>query len=490
MVDVDVAIVGQGIAGTTLAWHLRWRGVRVLLIDRREAVTASRIAAGLVTPITGKRLATTWRLGELWPAAVAFYSRVEAETGRPVFHRRRMVRLFATDEERDVFARKRDTEFRGRVEVPEPLVNPAWFTAPLGGFEMSPEVAGENTPSPESLRDSTSPPGGGEVENRALGFHLAPSRGRGRTWCEATRPGEGVFSPMAPAGQLDVPAYLDASRAYFADSFREADLDAGSDIELIDPACGEGCNEATGDGFLPSPLGGEGGGAAPPGEGNSDQPIPSPPTVVDLLASGGRQPPVPPQTVRAALGDNRGLTPPARQATRPLVRLPRLNIAARALVFCTGFAAHTDPWFGRLPFNAAKGEILTLRIPGLGEDRVIHRGVWLAPAGDGLFRAGSTYEWDELNAVPTVRRREEILARLREFLRLPIEVVGHHAAVRPVIDAGKPVLGFHPRFPQLACFNGLGSKGSLLAPFFADQLAAALCGEGEIDPAVNVAALL
>ena len=65
-------------------------------------------------------------------------------------------------------------------------------------------------------------------------------------------------------------------------------------------------------------------------------------------------------------------------------------------------------------------------------------------------------------------------------------MIGHHAAVRPVVDAGFPVLGRHPRFQQLAYFNGLGSKGSLLAPFFAEQLAACFAGEREVNAEVDV----
>ena len=168
----------------------------------------------------------------------------------------------------------------------------------------------------------------------------------------------------------------------------------------------------------------------------------------------------------------------------------RGEFAAGTVIICRGFAPDADPWFGSIPFNAAKGEILTVRIPGLAEDRVVHRGVWLAPVGSDVFRVGSTYTWEPLDALPTPEGREEIETKLRAFLKVPYEVLDHRAAVRPVIDAGYPVLGRHPERPQLAYFNGLGSKGSLLAPFFADQLAAHLCGEGQIEEAVNVARLL
>jgi glycine/D-amino acid oxidase-like deaminating enzyme len=171
------------------------------------------------------------------------------------------------------------------------------------------------------------------------------------------------------------------------------------------------------------------------------------------------------------------------------VHLPPLGLEARTVVFCRGFAP-ADPLFGGIAFNAAKGEILTVRVPGLAEDRVVHRGVLLAPLGNELFRVGSTYTWDPLDSRPTPEGRAEIESKLRAFLKLPYEVIDHRAAVRPVIDAGYPVLGRHPAHPHRAYFNGLGSKGSLLAPFFANQLAAHLCGEGAVEDRVNVSRYL
>src|SRR5215213_4280553 len=94
---VDFVIVGAGLAGTTLAWQLRRRGRSVLVLDRETGGAASRVAAGLVTPVTGKRLARSWRWDELFPAAVAFYREVEAEHGATFFHERPALRLFADE---------------------------------------------------------------------------------------------------------------------------------------------------------------------------------------------------------------------------------------------------------------------------------------------------------------------------------------------------------------------------------------------------------
>jgi glycine oxidase len=182
----------------------------------------------------------------------------------------------------------------------------------------------------------------------------------------------------------------------------------------------------------------------------------------------------------------------------------RDSFEAQTVVLCRGFARDADPWFGGIRFNAAKGEMLTIRVPGLRETRTVHCGVWLTPVGprdlspaepgftaaplaDQLFRVGATYTWEPLDSLPTPEARAEIERKLRAFLKLPFEVIDHRAAVRPVIDAGFPVLGRHPLHPQFAYFNGLGSKGSLLAPFFANQLAAHLCNAGAIEEQVNVA---
>ena len=62
MPERDAIIVGQGLAGTTLAWCLLEAGLSVLVTDREEEVTSSKIAAGLITPITGQRLALSWQV--------------------------------------------------------------------------------------------------------------------------------------------------------------------------------------------------------------------------------------------------------------------------------------------------------------------------------------------------------------------------------------------------------------------------------------------
>ncbi|MBS1662348.1 MAG: FAD-dependent monooxygenase, partial [Bacteroidetes bacterium] len=60
--QVDVLIIGQGICGTFLAHELERAGLSYLLIDEVRPFSASRVAAGLINPVTGRRLVTTWMI--------------------------------------------------------------------------------------------------------------------------------------------------------------------------------------------------------------------------------------------------------------------------------------------------------------------------------------------------------------------------------------------------------------------------------------------
>lgn len=136
--ESDFLIIGQGLAGTCLAWELLGRGHSVCIVDRCEPMTASRISAGLLNPIIGRNLNLSWRFRDTFEAAAAFYLAREEELGTSFFHRRRLVRLFRDERERDVFGRKqREGRYDGLLSdpQPDPLVPPG-VRNDLGGFEI------------------------------------------------------------------------------------------------------------------------------------------------------------------------------------------------------------------------------------------------------------------------------------------------------------------------------------------------------------------
>ncbi len=142
MAEKRFLIIGQGLAGTALAWRLWLRSAAFVIVDRGDPVTCSRIAAGLVTPVTGMRLNLNWRFSELREEARAFYREVEALTGTTLYHELDQVRVFRSMTERELFRRRLEQpEVASQVmrvvwEGAGDLLDGSLFAAPFGGFEQ------------------------------------------------------------------------------------------------------------------------------------------------------------------------------------------------------------------------------------------------------------------------------------------------------------------------------------------------------------------
>lgn len=152
------------------------------------------------------------------------------------------------------------------------------------------------------------------------------------------------------------------------------------------------------------------------------------------------------------------------------------NINAKHIVFCEGFRATENPFFPQLGFKLTKGETLTIKInAGSGfadeiKNRCLNKGVFILPLDDDTYKVGATYEWNELNENATEKGLTELKNKLENILKVEYEIIKHEAGIRPTVIDRRPMLGLHPEHSQLAVFNGMGTKGVLLAPYFANQL--------------------
>lgn len=83
-----------------LGWALVRAGIPFRIADKGQAAAASRVAAGIINPVTGRRLVKSWRVDALLPFARAAYGAIEAELGITLWRDCRVHRLFADDDER------------------------------------------------------------------------------------------------------------------------------------------------------------------------------------------------------------------------------------------------------------------------------------------------------------------------------------------------------------------------------------------------------
>ncbi|MBI3257905.1 MAG: FAD-binding oxidoreductase [Ignavibacteriae bacterium] len=104
--NVDYLIVGQGIAGSTLAWELLKCNKKILVIDNHHKDSSSIAAGGNVNPVTGKRFVKSWHIEDLLLAANSMYTEMEKEFGVQIWEPRSNVRILHSEEqEKDWLAR-------------------------------------------------------------------------------------------------------------------------------------------------------------------------------------------------------------------------------------------------------------------------------------------------------------------------------------------------------------------------------------------------
>ncbi len=148
------------------------------------------------------------------------------------------------------------------------------------------------------------------------------------------------------------------------------------------------------------------------------------------------------------------------------------------VIFCEGYKVVDNPWFSVVGLSPVKGEILTVSIPGLGLKEILNKGVYIIPLGDDLYKVGATYSWEKLNDEPTPSGKEELEEKLRALVKLPYKVLDHQAGVRPATIGRRAVVGEHPQHKGMFILNGLGTKGTLIGPYYSQMLLNCIQGTG------------
>lgn len=322
--------MGQGLAGTVLAWTLRRAGFEVKIIDRGHEKAASNIAAGIINPVTGPRYVKSWILDEMLPVARSVYQKMGDELGCQIWQDRKIIKILSSvKEEND-------------------------WSARCGQPEYSPFLSDRNA--------------AGGWEN----FIQKKSNYR--------------FGEVSQAAQVDLPKLLF--------EYRKKGISEGWILsQSIDFQQVEFKNEQA---FYRS--------------------------------------------------ENFG-----------------------KVIFCEGWSAENNPFFHlKNCWRPAKGEALIVKIPGLETAEILKKQVLIAPLGDSKFWVGSSYAWHFDDEKPTASERRRFENELAELVGKNYEVIDHLAAIRPTITDMRPVIGFSAKNPSVGLFNGLGTKGTLLAPFWAE----------------------
>ena len=144
------------------------------------------------------------------------------------------------------------------------------------------------------------------------------------------------------------------------------------------------------------------------------------------------------------------------------------NIKAKHIIFCEGYLVKNNPYFNWIPLNPVKGEVLEIGCKEIDlHSDVLNRNGFIFELSNSHYKVGATYNWSDLNENTSEKGLSELKTKLSQMILAPYTILNHKAGVRPSSIDRRPIIGTHPLHKNLHIFNGLGTKGVMIAPYFA-----------------------
>jgi len=339
----DFLIIGQGIAGSALAYKLIKAGKSVLVIDSEPPSSSSRVAAGLYNPVVFKRITLGWRAIEAINELTNFYREVEKETNTLFFHPQQMFRIHGSE-----------------------------------GESISWEQMKSQKPFDEFLGDTEL------TSKRPYFYQLFGS------------------ALVNNAGNVNAKVYVESIKNWLLqkDAYKIAAFDYAA---------------------------------------------------LTLKKEG----------------------------------ISWNGIEAEKIIFCEGYKAEGNPFFNYLPFNTAKGEELIIECKDIAQE-LFNGSIYGVPMGNGIFKIGSTFAWNQVDEFTTKAAREEIEGKFKKISNASYKILAQNAGIRPAVKDRRPFVGLHPQHKQLGIFNGMGTKGISLSPLLANEFVAHLIDNSPLNEECNI----
>jgi len=116
--EVDYLIIGQGISGSFLSWYLLKAGKKIVVIDDANPNAASRVASGVINPVTGRRIVSTWMINELLPFADEAYTAFGKYLNTAIISQNNILDFHPTSQMQQAFIERQKVEST-YLRVPE-----------------------------------------------------------------------------------------------------------------------------------------------------------------------------------------------------------------------------------------------------------------------------------------------------------------------------------------------------------------------------------
>ena len=102
----DYLIIGQGISGTWLSYYFQKEKKSFVVIDDNKQNTPSRLAAGIINPVTGRRHVEVWMADQLLPFIWKEYNDLGNELGITAISQKNIIDFFPSAQMRLSFQQR------------------------------------------------------------------------------------------------------------------------------------------------------------------------------------------------------------------------------------------------------------------------------------------------------------------------------------------------------------------------------------------------
>ena len=100
---VKYIIVGQGLVGTWMSYHLENAGISYKVINDPNIKSASSVASGVINPVTGRRIVQTWMIETILPFVTKAYQNFEKTLETNIISSRPVILIHPSEQMKDSF---------------------------------------------------------------------------------------------------------------------------------------------------------------------------------------------------------------------------------------------------------------------------------------------------------------------------------------------------------------------------------------------------
>lgn len=107
---VKYLIVGQGLVGTWMSYHLDKAGISYKIINDPTIQSATSVASGVINPVTGRRIVQTWMIDNILPFAVTQYKDIGSKLATNIISTAPIVLIHPSEQMKESFEYRLNNE--------------------------------------------------------------------------------------------------------------------------------------------------------------------------------------------------------------------------------------------------------------------------------------------------------------------------------------------------------------------------------------------